>query len=95
MSAVVICIYGIRSSGCSSCSTTHPIDDETVELAGSGAESSGACQDWVENGGSASVNRLPLCLCSVPKLSKWYCDRLKGSPAHEQRLIRFLLGLKA
>ena len=95
MSAVVICMYGIRSSGCSSCSTARPLDDETLELAQPGTETSGACQYWVENGGSAIVNGLPLCLCSVPKLSTWYCDRLKGSPAHEQRLIRFLLGLKA
>ncbi|KAK4696899.1 hypothetical protein P7C71_g1092, partial [Lecanoromycetidae sp. Uapishka_2] len=95
MSAVVVCVYGIRFSGCPSCSATHPIDDETVELASSGPETSGACQYWVENGGSACVNGLPLCLCSVPKLSSWYRERLQGSPSHEQRLIRFLLALKA
>lgn len=98
-SAVVLCFYSTKVSTVAV--GGKGTDSDGVVVAGSKIElgqlrliDTPDYETWISQGGSATVNGVPLHVFSVPRLSSWYHEQLASSPAYSSRLVDFLLTLK-
>ncbi|KAF3402037.1 hypothetical protein F1880_009967 [Penicillium rolfsii] len=94
-SAIVLCYYSVKVSSGSGVETDLIITpSESIELAQSKLMGTPEFENWISQGGMATVDGVPIYTFSLPRFSSWYREQLMSSPIYSSRLVNFLLSLK-
>lgn len=95
-SAIVLCTYSAKASGVNTPEgdTVMPAPADAIELSQSNLVGSPEFENWISQGGPATVDGVALHPFSVPRFSSWHRDRLETCPVYSSRLVTFLLTLK-
>ncbi|KAJ5649895.1 uncharacterized protein N7484_003618 [Penicillium longicatenatum] len=95
-SAIVLCTYSAKGLGANTPEgdTIMTAPTEAIELGQSDLVGTPEFENWVSQGGPATVDGIPLHAFSVPRFSSWHRDRLATCPVYSTRLVTFLLTLK-
>lgn len=95
-SAIILCTYSAKGLGAKmpegDTIITAPTD--TIELGQSNLVDTPEFENWISQGGPATVDGTLLHSFSVPNFSSWHRDRLAACPVYSSRLVTFLLTLK-
>ncbi|KAI0485512.1 hypothetical protein F4859DRAFT_502820 [Xylaria cf. heliscus] len=98
MAATVALVYTSYARVCPLCTGGPPINLVNVFMAPNECE---RLEKWLDedegltNWGVNIFHVLPVCQCSVPKMSKWFRDLLARDEQADAALVRFLTELKA
>lgn len=95
-SAIILCTYSAKGLGANTPEgdTIMTAPTEAIELGQSDLVGTPEFENWISQGGPATVDGTPLHAFSVPRFSSWHRDRLATSPVYSSRLVTFLLTLK-
>ncbi|KAJ6119020.1 hypothetical protein N7471_013640 [Penicillium samsonianum] len=95
-SAIVLCTYSAKAPGVNTPEgdTVMTAPHDEIELGQSNLVGSPEFENWISEGGPASVDGVSLHPFSVPLFSSWHRDRLETCPVYSSRLVTFLLTLK-
>ncbi|KAJ5536686.1 hypothetical protein N7513_009872 [Penicillium frequentans] len=95
-SAIILCTYSAKvlEANTPKGGTIVTAQTEAIELGQSDLVGTPEFENWILQGGPATVDGALLYAFSVPHFSSWHRDRLTTCPVYSSRLVTFLLTLK-
>ncbi|KAJ5589170.1 hypothetical protein N7537_011848 [Penicillium hordei] len=87
-SAIVLCTYSAKASGVHTPGgdSVMPAPADAIELSQSNLVGTLEFDNWISQGGPATVDGVALHHFSVPRFSSWHRDRLETCPVYSSRL---------
>ncbi|KOS42990.1 hypothetical protein ACN38_g6114 [Penicillium nordicum] len=95
-STIVLCTYSAKASRVNTPDgdTVMAAAADAIELSQSNLVGTPEFENWISQGGPATVDGVALHPFSVPRFSSWHRDRLETRPVYSSRLVTFLHTLK-
>ncbi|KGO77568.1 hypothetical protein PITC_008410 [Penicillium italicum] len=95
-SAIILCTYSAKASEVNTYEGdgVMTVPAGAFELGQSNLVGTPEFENWICQGGPATVDGVCLHPFSVPRFSSWHRDRLETFPIYSSRLVAFLLTLK-